>query len=162
MAEPAMCPVARRAVLLGAGGAGLTALLAACGPAGPPDPAGQAAPATAEAPANPPAATAVEPPAGPDIPQGALVEVGEVPVGGGILVDDILVVQPRKGAFLAYDAVCPHQNVLVSEPDSDGIITCTGHLSHFRMRDGSRVDGPAPRGLRKIDVRVTDGHVVQL
>jgi|GEM_PF-2659929 len=149
---PGVCPVARRALLLGAGAAGLTALLAACGGDGKP---------TGATPTGP-APTTEEVPAGPDLPDGALVAVEEVPVNGGVVVDDILVVQPKKGAFRAYDAVCPHQRILVNPPDSSGVIMCPGHLSHFRASDGSRLDGPAPRGLAKIDVKVSGEYVVRI
>lgn len=153
MPVPEICPVARRrAVLLGAGAAGLTALLAACG--------AEQQPGT-PAPAGSPTQAPAEPPPGPDLPEGALVSAEEVPVGSGIVVDDILVIQPQKGTFRAYDAVCPHQRILVSPPDSEGVITCTGHLSHFRDSDGSWIDGPAPRGLTKIEVTVADGYVAQ-
>lgn len=154
MPVPEMCPAAgRRAVLLGAGAAGLGALLAACG--------AERQPATAADPAGSPTHPPAAPPPGPDLPDGALVGAEEVPIGSGIVVDDVLVVQPQKGAFRAYDAVCPHQRILVGPPDAEGVITCTGHLSHFQASDGSRIDGPAPRGLTKIDVAVVDGYVVR-
>jgi nitrite reductase/ring-hydroxylating ferredoxin subunit len=157
MAQPQACPLARRSLLLGAGAAGLTALLSACGGDDP-------APATA---GGSPTGAATEPseeavPPGPELPQGALISTDEVPVNGGVLVDDVLVVQPRKGTFRAYDASCPHQQTIVEEPDSEGVITCPGHLSRFRASDGSRISGPANRGLRKIDVKVDQGYVVQV
>lgn len=145
-----VCP--RRAVLLGAG---LTTLLAACGGDPPKDAGG---PTTGAPPTTDPTAAPV--PTGAEPPDGALVAVEEVAVGSGVVVDDILVVQPAKGTFRAYDAECPHQGIMVDPPDSSGIITCPGHLSRFRAADGSRVNGPAPRGLKKINIKVLNGYVV--
>lgn len=161
--KPSLCPVARRAVLVGTGGAGLAALLAACGddqPTGGPDAAGS--PEPAESTAEPSEVEPTEENTEPEPPADALVSVDEVPVGGGVLtLGDVLVVQPKKGTFRAFDAHCPHEATIVEPPDSAGVITCTGHYSHFRAEDGSRMDGPAPRGLRQVQVRVTDGYVVR-
>jgi nitrite reductase/ring-hydroxylating ferredoxin subunit len=82
-----------------------------------------------------------------------------IPVGGGRLVGTILVVQPLDGLFKAYDARCPHLAALVSPP-RDGIITCTVHGSKFVDIDGSRLEGPATRGLKEIPVIVEGGNVV--
>ncbi len=127
-----VCP--RRALLAGAG---LTVLSAACGEDSPPAPAqGQ--------------------PAG----DGALMKAGDVPVGGGVVTPDgVLVMQLTAGAFTAFNAVCPHQSWRVSPPDAQGLITCAAHQSHFKASDGSRVDGPAPGGLSPITVKVVDGQV---
>lgn len=156
-----VCPLARRRLLLGAGAAGLGALLAACGAdptTGPRTPAGPGGSAPSSAAPDP----GELPTGGPGLPEGALVETKDVPVGGGIVTDqDVLVVQPRTGVFHAYEAQCPHENVLVNPPDQAGVITCPGHLSYFRAADGSRIDGPAPRGLTTLDVHVVDGYVVE-
>jgi nitrite reductase/ring-hydroxylating ferredoxin subunit len=163
MAQQQVCPLARRALLVGAGAAGLTALLAACGGDDPATPAAGGKPTgAAPEPTGEVGPTDEVVPPGPEMPQGALISVDEVPVNGGVLVDDVLVVQPRKGTFRAYDAACPHQRTIVEEPDSEGVITCPGHQSRFRASDGSRISGPAPRGLTKIEVRVTEGYVVQV
>ena len=157
-----LCPLARRRLLLGAGAAGVGALLAACG-GDPPDSTGQP-PGGASSPTGAPAASDPgELPAGdPNAPEGALIEVNDVPVGGGIVTQqDVLVVQPRKGVFHAYEAACPHDRTLVNPPDKSGVITCPGHLSHFRASDGSRIDGPSPRGLTTLDVQVVGGYVVE-
>jgi nitrite reductase/ring-hydroxylating ferredoxin subunit len=162
---PLVCPVARRAVLLGAGGAGLAALLTACG--GGSVPAAQhttGAPAGAGSPTGSTADPGELPTADPDAqePDGTLVALADVPVGGGLITaGDVLVVQPRKGVVTAFDAHCTHQAILVGEPDASGVVTCPGHLSHFRAVDGARIDGPAPRGLAAVRVKVVQGYVVR-
>jgi nitrite reductase/ring-hydroxylating ferredoxin subunit len=160
-----VCPIARRAVLLGAGAAGLTALLAACGDT----PAAPTAQGTPTAPAGTGQGTATAnpgelPTADPNAqePDGALIMLTDVPVGGGaITTGDILVVQPKKGTVKAFDAHCPHQGIVVGEPDSTGVLTCPAHLSHFRAADGSRIDGPAPTGLSAVQVKIVNGYVVR-
>lgn len=123
----------RRAVLVGAGCAAI-ALLGAC---------------TKDAPK-------IVPPA----PE--LVPAADVPVGGGVLTPDgVLVLQLTAGQFTAFNATCPHQSYLVRPPDSEGVMTCTGHQSKFRATDGVRVDGPAMGNLVPMKVKVSGDDVVR-
>ncbi|GIG56750.1 iron-sulfur protein [Longispora fulva] len=132
----------RRAVLLGAGAVGATALLAACG--GSTD---QAKPS--------------DPPANPQTPDsGVLAKLADIPVGGGKLVGSVLVVQPQAGVVKAFSARCTHQGTIVGTPEA-GVITCPNHGSQFRADDGSLVKGPAARGLSAIAVKVVGGDVVK-
>jgi Rieske Fe-S protein len=151
---------ARRALLIGAG----AAVLAACGgenetPATP-KPAATRPPSSAPATDDPFAGIPTE---GDGPPAGALIETKEVPVGGGVLVQDsTLVVQPRKGTFKAFSATCPHQGVTVQPPATGAsIMECPGHNSQFKAADGTLVRGPATRGLKAVAVKVRDGYVVQ-
>ncbi|HZM78396.1 MAG TPA: Rieske (2Fe-2S) protein [Candidatus Limnocylindrales bacterium] len=122
---------------------GLSVLMAACGSGGG-DGGGQ-------------------PAAGQSGGTGALAKVGDVPVGGGVVSEDgVLVLQLTEGKFTAFDAICPHQSFRVSPPDANGIITCRGHDSHFRAADGSFIDGPAPKGLKPVQVQVKEGYVVKI
>jgi Rieske Fe-S protein len=166
---PGVC-AARRALLLGAGAAGLAALpvLAGCGgddgsssatgsPTTQPSPPAQpsaAAPTTDDPFAGIPSDN------GP--PDGALIATKDVPVGGGVLVQDSkIVVQPRSGTFKAFSATCPHQGVTVPPPSpGSSIMECPGHNSQFKASDGSLVRGPATRGLTTIPVKVQKGYVV--
>jgi nitrite reductase/ring-hydroxylating ferredoxin subunit len=165
----ALCGV-RRAVLLGlaAGGA---VLLAGCGGAGDDQgggtgPAAQASPPAA-ADATPSAEPALEPFPGADDGGGGdtgtgLVKTSDVPVGGAVLVDSYLIAQPQRGVFKAFDAACPHQGITVDAPiGSTDYFLCPGHNSKFRLADGSRISGPAPRGLKPVAVKVRNGFVVE-
>jgi nitrite reductase/ring-hydroxylating ferredoxin subunit len=128
-----VCP--RRALLAGAG---LTMLLAACG--------------------KDPQPVTPAPGQSTGTGDGSLVKAADVPVGGGVVTpDNVLVLQLTAGTFTAFSAVCPHQNFRVSAPDPQGLITCAAHQSHFKAGDGSRVDGPAASGLSPITVQVVDG-----
>jgi nitrite reductase/ring-hydroxylating ferredoxin subunit len=159
---------ARRALLLGAGALGITAL-AGCGgddPAAVTAPAaGSAAPAPTTPAGNPFDNTAGTTGGGEQAPPaGALVAVKEIPVGGGLIVKDtILVVQPKQGTVKAFRASCPHQGVIVDPPSpGSDIVMCPGHNSQFKTADGSLVRGPATRGLNGVPVKVQGGYVVEI
>ncbi|CCH19164.1 Rieske (2Fe-2S) protein [Micromonospora lupini] len=126
--------LSRRALLAGAGAVGAAGLLSACGGGDSSAGAAAAAPGT------------------------VLAHTGDVPVGGGTVVDGVLVVQPVEGTFRAYDATCPHQGVRVGAP-RDGVITCPAHNSTFAVADGARLGGPAPKGLTEIPITV-DGTTI--
>lgn len=136
------CPN-RRALLTGVGAVGLTGALAACG-GGDDDRADGAGDDNAAAAG---AGTVLAPTA-------------DVPVGGGVVAGGVLVVQPAAGTFKAYDAACPHQGVQVGAPQ-DGVSTCPAHNSTFAIADGSRLGGPAPRGLTEVPVTVDGANVVR-
>ncbi|MCQ9368539.1 Rieske (2Fe-2S) protein [Brevibacterium sp. 50QC2O2] len=70
----------------------------------------------------------------------------EVPVGSGVVKNSWVVVQPTKGDFKAYSAICPHQGCLVRQVTKDDI-TCPCHTSVFSTEDGSKIAGPANKGL---------------
>jgi nitrite reductase/ring-hydroxylating ferredoxin subunit len=136
--------VGRRAVLTGVGAVGLTGVLAACGSDDTSSTPAAGASATGSAGSTP----------------GVLTAVADVPVGGGVVVGDVLVVQPESGTFKAYDVACPHQGVKVGTPQ-DGVIICPAHKSTFKAADGSLVSGPATRGLTTIAVTVQGSDIVR-
>jgi nitrite reductase/ring-hydroxylating ferredoxin subunit len=158
---------ARRTLLLGAGAMGI-AVVAGCGDDAAPGAAGapggsSAPPAPTTAGGNPFDETGAAGSGEAKVPANALVAAGEVPVGGGLIVKDtVLVIQPAKGTYKAYDATCPHEGAIVDPPfDGNSIIQCPRHNSKFKVADGSYVSGPAPRGLKAIKVEVRSGYVVR-
>lgn len=166
---PGLC-AARRALLFGAGAAGLAVLpvLAGCGGDG----GGSSATGTPASPTQGPPPSAAAPttddpfagiPSDNGPPDGALIATKDVPVGGGVLVQDSkIVVQPRSGTFKAFSATCPHQGVTVPPPSpGSSIMECPGHNSQFKASDGSLVRGPATRGLTALPVKVQKGYVIQ-
>jgi nitrite reductase/ring-hydroxylating ferredoxin subunit len=84
-----------------------------------------------------------------------LVESSKVPVGGGIKVEAsvgvLMVVQPTRGNFAAYSAICTHAGCEVSRATAQAII-CTCHDSRFSTSDGQVISGPAGRPLRNFAV----------
>jgi nitrite reductase/ring-hydroxylating ferredoxin subunit len=91
---------------------------------------------------------------------GQLVESSKVPVGGGVRVEStagvLMIVQPTKGNFAAYSAICTHAGCEVSRVTARAI-TCTCHNSEFSTTDGARISGPASSSLEKFNVVERNG-----
>ncbi|MBB6348503.1 QcrA and Rieske domain-containing protein [Nonomuraea muscovyensis] len=160
-----MTETTRRAVVLGAGGAGLAAVLSACASYG--DPATQASVAP---PAEEPLADeASEAPDGGASPtkkakaEGkALAETADIPSGGGKVFESqkVVVVQTQSGDFKAFTAVCTHAGCTVASV-SNGTINCPCHGSKFKIEDGSVAAGPAEQPLEEKKIKV-DGDRIML
>lgn len=140
----------RRAVVLGAAAMGAGAVLAACGAEE------NSSSATTSSAANPDSSTAASPPSHDG------VEVGQVPVGGGLVSKegDFVVTQPQAGEFKAFSATCTHKGCTVAGV-SDGTISCPCHGSKFSINDGAPVAGPATKPLPQKAVQV-DGDVLMV
>ncbi|GGK84353.1 iron-sulfur protein [Sphaerisporangium melleum] len=146
----------RRAVMLGAGGAGLAVALTACGGYG------TSATTSGGDSAGEPAASSD--PGGKDAGSGAggLAKTSDIPTGGGKIFKDekIVITQPSDGQFKAFSALCTHQGCPVGSV-SGGTINCPCHGSKFKISDGSVVDGPASRPLEEKQIKV-DGDSISL
>ncbi|HYO38031.1 MAG TPA: Rieske (2Fe-2S) protein [Nocardioidaceae bacterium] len=142
--------VSRRTLLRGAAMGGLALpVLAACG--GEDEPADTAAEETSSA--SEPATT--DPSASESVPAGTTVPVADVPVGGGTILaaEKLVVTQPTKGQFKAFDINCTHKGCPVKSIEGDQII-CPCHGSAFSITDGAPTKGPAtaPLGNRTATV----------
>ena len=140
--------VERRTVLQVSGVLAVGGVLAACGGGAGSEPAGAAAGAASEA-------------AGASGEGAAIALVGDVPVGGGVVNDEVAIVvtQPSDGSIKAFTAVCPHQGCLVSEVVDNEII-CPCHDSRFSAVDGAVLQGPATEGLAAASVVVQGDSIV--
>jgi Rieske Fe-S protein len=182
---------ARRAVLAGAGLAGVLAALAGCGTgtsqqrhpsdnalrsraaASPTGPAGSRQDAAGSPPdaAGSPSGAAGSPSgaAGSTANPGStaagqdLGAASGIPVGGGKVFDQqrVVVTQPVAGQFKAFSAVCPHRGCLVSAV-SDGVIRCRCHGSLFSASDGSVEGGPSTKPLPARTVTLRGGDLILL
>jgi nitrite reductase/ring-hydroxylating ferredoxin subunit len=98
--------------------------------------------------------------AAPSPSAGQLVESSKVPVGGGLKVSSsagvLMIVQPTRGNFSAFSAICTHAGCEVSRATASAII-CTCHDSEFSTETGARLAGPASRPLRKFAVVERNG-----
>jgi nitrite reductase/ring-hydroxylating ferredoxin subunit len=127
-AESAQPMATRRAALLGVGAAVVGAgLLAACDPSGTAsdeDGGGQLSTPTKK------------------------VKVAEVPVGGGVIYPEqvIVVTQPTAGQFKAFSALCMHLGCVVNQIEK-GKIVCPCHGSSYNIADGSVYQGPSTVAL---------------
>ena len=145
----------RRALLAGAGLAGLAVPLAGCAVIRS-DAVAAARQEAANgdstvAPASMAPGGGVASPAAGGMAQAAgqrLGAVSEIPVGGGkvFTAAQVVVTQPVAGQFRAFSAVCTHAQCLVDKV-AMGRIDCPCHGSRFSVKDGSVVAGPAPSPL---------------
>jgi Rieske Fe-S protein len=133
-------------------------LLAACGSDD--EPSGSSTPASSSS-----SSSASDTPT--EEPQGSgggqeLVATADVPVGGGVVLDDtkLVVTQPTEGDFKCFTAVCTHQGCLVGSVE-DNVITCPCHGSQYSAEDGTVVTGPATGNLTPVDVTVKGGQIVE-
>ena len=92
--------------------------------------------------------------------EGQLVESSKVPVGGGLKVSSsagvLMIVQPTRGNFSAFSAICTHAGCEVTSATARTIL-CDCHNSEFSAETGARVAGPASRPLRKFAVVEING-----
>lgn len=93
----------------------------------------------------------------------ALASVGDVPVGGCLVVaaSKIVVTQPTEGEFKAFSAICTHQGCPV-ESSSEGDIPCPCHGSRFSLEDGSPVSGPATAPLAAVEITVDGDSITRV
>jgi thiosulfate dehydrogenase [quinone] large subunit len=95
----------------------------------------------------------------------ALGPASAVPVGGSASFNDPhgrgpgIVVQPVRGEYKAFSAVCPHAGCTVGF--QGGSFACPCHGSVFDGRTGAVLSGPATQGLPAIPIKVVDGTVYE-
>lgn len=81
-----------------------------------------------------------------------------VPVAGAAAFQDpasgdpAIVLQPKAGTFLGFDAVCPHAGCTVGYDKQRVRFVCPCHGSEFNGSTGAVEVGPASHGLRRITV----------
>ncbi|GIF12009.1 Rieske (2Fe-2S) protein [Actinoplanes teichomyceticus] len=151
----------RRVVLLGAGGLGAAAVLAACGtdtsgtnPNGS-DFAADPAPAGSKGADAQGGSTG----GGDSAAGAALALVADVPAGGGIIQGDYVITQPKQGTYKAFTKICTHQGCEVGEV-KNGTINCPCHGAKFSIETGSPVSGPAQKPLAETKVKVDGDNIV--
>jgi thiosulfate dehydrogenase [quinone] large subunit len=88
-----------------------------------------------------------------------------VPVGGAASFQDpssgdpAIIIQPKAGHFVAFDAVCPHAGCTVEFDQSQDILVCPCHGSLFNASTGAVEQGPAASGLQTISVTESSGQL---
>ena len=139
--------VPRQHVIRGAGLVLTAGALAACGDGG--DKQADKPAASSEAVTTPPAAAASG---------GAIAKTADVPVGSGVIVDDVVVTQPTAGVFKGFSSSCTHKGCAVNKV-ADGTIDCPCHGSKFNL-DGTVAKGPASKPLESKAVSVQGDSIV--
>ena len=107
---------------------------------------------------------------GPEVGKGeTIAEVSGVEPGSAVPFTDAgsgeqaVLLRLENGEFAAYSAICTHQRCIVAYDGEDGMLECPCHGSVFDPANGAEVlNGPAPRPLPEIPVRVEDGRVVKV
>jgi Rieske Fe-S protein len=143
----------RKQFLLGAGVGLAATVLAACTTYGKKPEAGSAPP-TSTVGATP--GTGAPGPAAPAA--NAIAKTADVPVGSGVIVDEIVVTQPSAGQFKGFSTTCTHAGCAVNEV-ADGTINCPCHGSKYNL-DGSVANGPATKPLEAKAVTVQGDSIV--
>jgi Rieske Fe-S protein len=125
--------ISRRKALVSTGISLAASTIAGCATYGKPPAAPAAAPAPDTAAA--PAAATVQ----------AIARTADIPVGSGVIVDDVVITQPAEGQFNGFSAICTHAGCTVAEVVGASI-NCPCHGSSFNL-DGTVAKGPASRPL---------------
>lgn len=92
----------------------------------------------------------------------AIAATADVPVGGSIDAtlggEAVLVSQPTEGEFVAFSAICTHQQCVVAAAGAE--FHCPCHGSIYDAATGEVLAGPAPEPLSAIPVEVAGDQVV--
>jgi Rieske Fe-S protein len=156
----------RRGVLAGVGLVGLAGAITACSSGSSSSSSAPAAPASSAdggAASSAPAAGGGSSSAGGGAAAAdALTTTSKVPVGGGFVNTDkkIVITQPSAGEYKAFTAVCTHMGCIVNQI-GNGTIDCPCHGSKYNISTGAVVNGPAPKPLAPIAIKVSGSNIVQ-
>jgi Rieske Fe-S protein len=137
--------IPRNTFIMGAGLGLIGTVVAACGGNKQTATGDQSATTSAAAPGSP-------------APAKPIAKTSAVPVGSGVIADDVVVTQPSAGVFKGFSATCTHLGCTVSTV-ADGTINCPCHGSKFNL-DGSVAQGPAARPLDTKNVAVQGDSIV--
>lgn len=91
-------------------------------------------------------------------PGKAIGPASDVPVGQAASFTDpssgdpSIVIQPKAGTFVAFDAVCPHAGCPVGYDAAQKLLVCPCHGSQFNAATGAVEVGPAATGLTKLAI----------
>ena len=141
--------ISRRKALVSTGISLAASTIAGCATYGKPPAAPAAEPAPTPGTAAAPAAAQVQ----------AIARTADIPVGSGVIVDDVVITQPAEGKFNGFSAICTHAGCTVAEVVGASI-NCPCHGSSFNL-DGTVAKGPANRPLDAKDI-VVQGDSIAL
>ncbi|MFS8201448.1 Rieske 2Fe-2S domain-containing protein [Streptomyces sp. CWNU-52B] len=98
-----------------------------------------------------------------DVPEAEGLWEGDL-VDAEVAGERVLVVHHVDGSFAAYQGVCPHQRIPLTDGDWDverSALTCSGHGWEFDLNSGTGVN-PSGCRLYRYAVRATEGGVVRI
>ena len=82
-----------------------------------------------------------------------------VPVGSAVILDRFIIAQPNPGEYVAYSAVCPHQQQKITVVDGENV-RCTAHGSVFNTASGEVVSGPSLNPLTTATLEETGDQLI--
>lgn len=82
-----------------------------------------------------------------------------VPVGSAVILDRFIIAQPNPGEYVAYSAVCPHQQQKITVVDGENV-RCTAHGSVFNTSNGEVVSGPSVNGMTTVALEETGDQLI--
>jgi Rieske Fe-S protein len=88
----------------------------------------------------------------------AIAKTADVPVGSGVIVDEVVITQPAAGEFKGFSSKCTHKGCAVNKV-ADGTIDCPCHGSKFNL-DGTVAKGPATEPLETKAIAVQGDSIV--
>ncbi|AKK26092.1 Rieske (2Fe-2S) protein [Mycobacterium sp. EPa45] len=144
--RPDYVRLGRRTVFIGTGVGLIGFVVAACSTSKTQPAASSTVDATTPATSVPPA------------PPKVIAKTEQVPVGSGVIIDDIVLTQPSQGVFNGLSAICTHQGCKLDRV-ADGTIDCPCHGSKFNL-DGSVANGPAKLPLPTKSITVQGDSIL--
>ena len=92
-------------------------------------------------------------------PPGTVVaKTSDVPVGGGVILGELLITQPTPGVFLGFCSHCTHLGCVFGSV-ANGTVNCFCHGSKFNL-DDSVAKGPAFIPMIPRPIRVEGDNIV--
>lgn len=96
----------------------------------------------------------------------AIAQASEVPQNSAVKFTDsggpAVLVHLQSGDFVAYSAVCTHQQCTVAYQEQSSQLACPCHGSIFDPSNGGQVvSGPAPTPLPEIPIQVQGGQITK-
>ena len=82
-----------------------------------------------------------------------------VPVGSAVILDRFIIAQPNPGEYVAYSAVCPHQQQKITVVEDENV-RCTAHGSVFNTASGEVVSGPSLNPLTTATLEETADQLI--
>lgn len=86
-------------------------------------------------------------------------EIAEGQLKNGVALGSPAIVYRQNGELIALSAVCTHLGCTVSYLEDEQIFRCPCHGGEYDL-DGSVLDGPPPRPLPRLNVKIKDGKIL--
>jgi Rieske Fe-S protein len=93
----------------------------------------------------------------------SLAQLSAIPVGGAVAATGangapLIIARPTSNTVAAFSAICTHQNCTVAPAGNR--LDCPCHGSVYNATTGAVINGPAPRPLSSVPVRLSGDDVL--